>query len=87
MPAPSFLAEMEVWRGQQEGLSTLILNPSLILGAGTWTRTSLAMVEQIAKGLPIVPAGATGIVDVRDVAQAAIIGLNDANLQNEKNHS
>jgi nucleoside-diphosphate-sugar epimerase len=29
-----YLAELEVWRGIAEGLNAVIINPSLILGAG-----------------------------------------------------
>ncbi|MEL7160350.1 MAG: NAD-dependent epimerase/dehydratase family protein, partial [Bacteroidota bacterium] len=32
-----FAAEREVWRGQAEGLSVAVLNPSIILGPGDWS--------------------------------------------------
>src|SRR6185295_8650851 len=31
-----FLGEREVWRGIAEGLNAVIVNPSLIIGAGNW---------------------------------------------------
>ena len=31
-----YLAEMEVWRGIGEGLKAVIVNPTIILGAGDW---------------------------------------------------
>ena len=31
-----FSAEMEVWRGTQEGIDAVIINPGVILGAGIW---------------------------------------------------
>ena len=31
-----FLGEMEVWRGVAEGLKAVIVNPTIILGAGDW---------------------------------------------------
>ncbi len=72
-----FLAEMEVWRAAHEGLSTLILNPSLILGAGFWISGSSELISKVAKGLRFSPAGSTGIVDVRDVARAALLALSE----------
>ncbi len=33
-------AEMEIWRGQQEGLQVAILNPGVILGPGFWEQGS-----------------------------------------------
>lgn len=67
-----FLAEQEVWRANAEGLNTTILNPSMILGAGNWEKTSLRVISEIYGGLKFFPAGVTGWVDVRDVADAVI---------------
>lgn len=63
-------AELEVWRGFAEGLKMTILNPTVILGAGYWENGSAALIPRIIKGLPFYPKGATGFVDVRDVAKA-----------------
>ena len=43
-----YLAEMEVWRGSQEGISTVIVNPGVILGPGFWESGSgrLSAVQQ-----------------------------------------
>jgi len=35
-----YLSELEVWRGMAEGLNAVIVNPSVILGAGNWTQGS-----------------------------------------------
>lgn len=67
-----FLAEMEVWRGVQEGLACVIVNPSVILGPGNWTAGSPRFFQTIAKGLKFYPPGCTGFVDVRDVSRAII---------------
>lgn len=67
-----YAAEQHVWRGQKEGLTTVILNPSIILGAGFWKKTSAAIIDRTARGLPFYPKGSTGFVDVRDVAKACI---------------
>lgn len=66
------LSEMEVWRGQAEGLNTVIINPSTILGAGDWSTGSCALFDKIGKGLKFYTQGLNGFVDVRDVTKAAI---------------
>lgn len=70
-----FDAEMQVRRGEVEGLNVLILNPSVILGLPFWSDGSSRLLRSAAKGLPAVPSGSTGWVDVRDVAEAVVHGL------------
>jgi len=67
-----FKSEMEVWRGIQEGLSAVIVNPSVILGPGFWNSGSGSLFTKAAKGMKYFTVGATGFVDVRDVAEAMI---------------
>ncbi len=74
------LSEQEVWRGHFEGLTTAIVNPSVILGSGFWDSGSARFFRQIDKGLAFWPIGRSGFVDVRDVA-AFMLGL----LENESN--
>lgn len=66
-------AEMEVWRGIAEGLNATIVNPSLILGAGRWDSSSCELFNTIAKGFPFYTTGVNGFVDVKDVARAMIM--------------
>lgn len=66
------MAEREVWRGSAEGLNMIILNPSLIMGAGYWAEGSPAIAKQLEKGLSFYPTGSTGLVDVRDVAELCV---------------
>ena len=66
-------AEMEVWRGIAEGLNATIVNPSLILGAGRWDSSSCELFNVIAKGFPFYTTGVNGFVDVKDVARAMIM--------------
>lgn len=66
-----YRAELEAWRGNQEGLPTIILNPSIILGPGFWEQGSGAFFRQIQEGFPFYSQGVNGVVDVRDVAQVA----------------
>lgn len=68
-----FLAELEVWRGQAEGLSVGFLYPSIILGAGRWQEGSVRLFDYAAQGPKYYPDGCTGVVDVRDVAEAMLL--------------
>jgi nucleoside-diphosphate-sugar epimerase len=61
-----FLAELEVWRGQEEGLSVAAVYPSIILGAGHWSKNTTKMFAYAQQSPTYYPAGSTGIVDVRD---------------------
>ncbi len=65
-----FFAENEVWRGVTEGLRAVVVNPAVILGAGDWCTGSSAIVPVLAGGSFFYPQGATGFVDVHDVARA-----------------
>ena len=72
-----YLGEMEVWRGSAEGLPVVILNPSLIMGAGFWHNTTPAIYKEVERGHRYYPLGTNGMVDVRDVAKASILALDD----------
>ncbi len=65
-----FGAEMEVWRGQQEGLPVAIVNPGVILGPGFWNGGSGEIFQRIKKGLKYYTEGATGFVTVEDVTRS-----------------
>ncbi len=63
-----YLAELEVWRAQEEGLPTVILNPSVIIGPGNWNSSSLKLFSHVRNKNPLYPKGTLNYVDVRDVA-------------------
>lgn len=63
-----YMAELEVWRGEQEGLQVLVVNPAVLLGKISYTRSSGALFQAIRKGLPFFPAGNLNYIDVRDAA-------------------
>lgn len=65
-----YLAEMEVWRGAEEGLKTVTVNPSVIIGPGDWTASSSNLFLKVWKGFKFYSAGGNGFVDVRDVVSA-----------------
>jgi dihydroflavonol-4-reductase len=62
-------AEMEVWRGQQEGLQVVIVNPGIILGPGFWNQGSGTLFDTIKKGISFYTNGSTGYVAVTDVVK------------------
>lgn len=68
-----YLAEMEVWRGEGEGLSTIILNPGTILGYGDWNIGSCAIFKSMYNEFPWYSPGINGFVDVEDVAAVTLL--------------
>lgn len=75
--------EMEVWRGINEGLNAVIVNPSVIIGKNAGFEGSGAIFKLIKGGFPFYTDGASGFVDVEDVAKAMIL-LMDAGVSNER---
>ncbi|MEE3037652.1 MAG: NAD-dependent epimerase/dehydratase family protein [Bacteroidota bacterium] len=78
-----YLAEQEVWRGIQEGLPSVIVNPSVILGPGNWSKGSSQLFEKVWDGLKFYTTGSTGYVDVLDVANI-ITTLMDSDILNQR---
>lgn len=68
-----FKSEMEIWRGIEEGLDAIIVNPSVIIGPGNWGSSSSAFFPLVYKGLKFYTRGITGYVDVRDVTRAMVL--------------
>ena len=62
-----YLAELEVWRGFEEGLNGFILNPSIILGKGDWNKSSSKLIKFIHKHKNHYPKASMNFVDLRDV--------------------
>ena len=63
--------EMEVWRGAAEGLDTVILNPSTIIGYGNWNESSCRLFKTVYDEFPYYTNGINGFVYVKDVAEIA----------------
>ena len=66
-------AEREVWRGIEEGLNAVIVNPSIILGPGEINSGSGKLIGTILNGLKFYTSGVNGYVDVRDVVKAMVL--------------
>ncbi|MCF6213306.1 MAG: SDR family oxidoreductase [Flavobacteriaceae bacterium] len=65
-------AEQEVWRGSQEGLNVVIVNPGVIIGSGFWHSGSGQLFTNIFKGFKFYATGVTGFVGVSDVVKVMI---------------
>jgi nucleoside-diphosphate-sugar epimerase len=68
-----YIGEMEVWRGIAEGMDAVIVNPTIVLGAGNWDDGSTAIFKSVYNEFPWYTNGITGFVDVRDVVNAMIL--------------
>ena len=69
-------AEMEIWRGQQEGLDVVIVSPGVIFGAGFWNQGSGLFFSYIKNEFPFYTNGSTGYVGVTDVVKIMIRLMN-----------
>jgi dihydroflavonol-4-reductase len=69
-------AEREVWRGMEEGLNAVIVNPSVILGPGFWDGNS-SLFRLVWDGLKFYTNGINGYVDVNDVTKIMVRLMND----------
>ena len=64
-----YLAELEIWRGIAEGLNAVIVNPTLILGEGDWSKSSTQIFRYVYQEKPFYTEGIANYVDVQDVAE------------------
>lgn len=78
-----YQGEMEVWRGIAEGLEAVIVNPAVIIGKNAGYNGSGAIFKLVKEGLKFYTDGATGIVDVADVAKCMIL-LMESNISEER---
>jgi nucleoside-diphosphate-sugar epimerase len=76
-----YQSELEVWRGKEEGLKVIVLNPAIILGSGFWDIGSNGFFKHVWRGSSFYPTGTNGFVDVRDIAR--FIALH---IENEYDH-
>jgi len=80
-----FFSEAEIWRGIEEGLDVVIVNPSIIFGPANWETGSARMFKTIWDGMKFYTRGITGFVDVKDVVKAMILLMDEANFETAKN--
>jgi len=80
-----FFSETEIWRGIEEGLDAIIVNPSIIFGPANWETGSPKMFKTIWDGLKFYTKGITGFVDVQDVVKAMVLLMGETNFETAKN--
>ena len=78
-----YLAEMEVWRGQSEGLNSVIINPSVILGEADWNKSSTQLLKYVYDEHKFYPEGNLNYVDVQDIAEC-IFKLTVSDISSER---
>ena len=78
-----YLAEREVWRGTEEGLPAVIVNPSIILGLSNPYNGSTQLFSEVWHGLKFYTTGVNGFVDVKDLVRAMIL-LQESDIKNER---
>ena len=76
-------AEMEIWRGQQEGLQAVIINPGVILGPGFWDSGSGEIFTKVKNGLLFYTKGSTGFITINDVVKI-MFQLMKSKINNER---
>lgn len=67
-----YLGELEVYRGNEEGLKVLVLNPAVVLGPTEKVNALNKFIGTLKKGLRFYPTGTTGFVSVRDLCKLAV---------------
>jgi nucleoside-diphosphate-sugar epimerase len=74
---------MEVWRGSQEGIDVVVVNPGIIIGGGFWkSGSSGSLFYRMNKGMKYYTTGVTGYVSVNDVVHV-MVALMNSNIINE----
>jgi nucleoside-diphosphate-sugar epimerase len=76
-------AELEIWRGIEEGLNAAIVNPGVILGPGFWGQGSAAIFDKAWQEFPFYTNGVNAFVDVQDVVDAMIY-LMESSISSER---
>ena len=64
-----YLAELEAWRGEQEGIDLIVVNPSVLLGKISDDRSSTAIYHYVMDENSYYPQGDLNYIDVRDASK------------------
>lgn len=65
--------ELEVWRGIEEGLDAIMVNPTVVLGYTSQGNSSSSIFHNIKKGFAFSSDGINGFVGANDVAKAIVL--------------
>ncbi len=80
-----FFSEMEIWRGIEEGLDAVIINPSIILGPAKWNSGSAQFFKLMNEEFKFYTRGVKGFVDVHDVVKVMITLMDNHHFEQAKN--
>jgi len=75
--------EMEVWRGAQEGIKSIIVNPGIIVGPGFWNSAIGLIFKMVINKKRFHTNSKTGYIGVEDVVNAMICLMN-SKIENER---
>jgi nucleoside-diphosphate-sugar epimerase len=64
-----YQAELEVWRGVQEGLEAIVILPTIILGKVSDERSSTQIYHYVLEESKFYPAGTVNFIDIRDAVE------------------
>lgn len=78
-----YAAEMEIWRGSQEGVPIATINPGVIIGPGFWDSGSGALFTTAQNTHGFYPPGGTGFITVHDVVDM-MVQLMESPVKNER---
>jgi len=78
-----YAAEREIWRGAEEGLEVIVVNPAIILGPGDWNNGSSKLFPTVWSGMFYYTNGVNGYVDVRDVVRI-MVQLMESDIKNQR---
>ncbi len=67
-----YLGELEAFRGYEEGLKVLVLNPAVVMGASEKTNPLNKFLGRLERGLKYYPTGSTGFVSANELCELAI---------------
>ncbi|MEJ1221149.1 NAD-dependent epimerase/dehydratase family protein [Sediminicola sp. 1XM1-17] len=76
-------AELEVWRGSQENVPVVVINPGIILGPGFWDSGSGQLFHRAHRSPSYFPPGGTGFVAIADVVDI-MTTLMESDIKNER---
>lgn len=72
-----YIAELEIFRAQEEGLSAVMVNPSVILAPADWNKSSAQLFRYVWQQGLFYTDAYLNYVDVRDVTHAVVQLLNE----------
>ena len=76
-------ADLEVWRGAEEGLNVTVLHPSVILGEHLKDRSSSKLFSYVMNENLFYTDGNLNYVDVKDVVKVIILSVNNKDAYNQ----